>query len=124
MHGLNYAQSKAGNVLLAQEYQKRHMDDGIVSNAWNPGNLDSELMRHHFNFLRSLVRWIFLYPAVYGAYSELWAGWADEAGKEEMKGGYVGPWGRPVKLRGDLDGSENSTRFSEWCGRETKPYMS
>lgn len=30
---MNYWQSKAGNVLLAQEYQKRHTDDGIVSNA-------------------------------------------------------------------------------------------
>ena len=122
--GLDYGQSKAGNVLLAQEYQKLHMEDGIVSNAWNPGNLDSELMRYHFNFVRSLFRWILLYPAVYGGYTELWAGWAEEAGKEEMKGGYVGPWGRPVKLRSDLEGSENAGRFWEWCERETKPYMS
>ena len=121
--GFDYGQSKAGNVLLAQEYQKHHMDDGIVSNAWNPGNLDSELMRHSSNLLRSLIRWMLLYPSVYGAYTELYAGWSEEAGRETMKGKYFGPWGREVMLRKDLDGSVNQQRFWEWCERETKAYL-
>lgn len=122
--GLDYSQSKAGNVLLAQEYQKRHAADGIVSNAWNPGNLDSELMRHHVNIMRMFFRWILLYPAVYGGYTELWAGWAEDAGKLSEKATYVGPWGRVVKLRADLEGSVNQTRFWEWCEKETKAYVS
>lgn len=35
--GADYAQTKAANALLAQEYQAHHKDDGIVSNSWNPG---------------------------------------------------------------------------------------
>lgn len=121
--GMDYAQSKAGNVLLAQAYQDRHAYDGIVSNAWNPGNLDSELMRHHFNLMRTFFRWVLLYLPVYGAYTELYAGWAEETGKDEMKGRYFGPWGREVMLRADLDGSRNQERFWEWCEKESRPYV-
>ena len=35
--GMDYAQTKAANVLLAREYQERYGKDGIVSNSWNPG---------------------------------------------------------------------------------------
>ena len=122
--GVDYAQSKAGNVLLAKEYQKRHMDDGIVSNAWNPGNLDSELMRYYPNLVRNFFRWVLLYPSVYGAYTELWAGWAEQAGREEAKGGYVVPWGRMGKVRADIGESKNAGRFWEWCEKETKEYAS
>ena len=121
--GLDYGQSKAGNVLLAQEYQEHHPYDGIVSNAWNPGNLDSELMRHHNSIMRTAFRWLLLYPAVYGAYTELWAGWSEEAGKEDMKPGYVAPWGRKGMVREDLAESVNQKRFWEWCERETEPYL-
>jgi NAD(P)-dependent dehydrogenase (short-subunit alcohol dehydrogenase family) len=122
--GVDYAQSKAGNVLLAQEYQKRHADDGIVSNAWNPGNLDSELMRYYPNWFRTIFRWVLLYPSIYGAYTELWAGWAEEAGREEAKGKYVVPWGRVGKLRGDVENSANADKFWGWCEKETKGYAS
>ena len=35
--GLDYAQTKAGNVIMAKEYQAQVGKDGIVSNSWNPG---------------------------------------------------------------------------------------
>lgn len=119
---LDYAQSKACNVLLARQYQRQHPSDGIVSNAWNPGNLMSELQRHQNALVMSLMRWM-LSPPVYGAYTELFAGWAEEAGREERKGAYIGPWGRFVMLRRDVDESGEYERFWEWCERECRPYM-
>ena len=118
--GLDYSQSKAGNVLLAREYGRRHAGEGVVSCAWNPGNLDSELMRYYPTWVRRVFRWVLLYPAVYGAYTELWAGWAEEA----AGGRYVVPWGRVGRVRGDLEESANAGRFWEWCEKETRGYVS
>ncbi|KAJ9620850.1 short-chain alcohol dehydrogenase [Taxawa tesnikishii (nom. ined.)] len=124
----NYAQSKAGNVLLAHEFLQRYGGGGgghagIVSNAWNPGNLVSELQRHQSWYEAVFVNWL-RYPSVLGAYTELFAGWADEAGKEENKGKYVLPWGRFGPVRADLDKGANgkSVMFWEWCERETASY--
>ena len=89
----NYGASKVGNVFLATEFARRHKDSGVVSNAWNPGNLKTELQRHSGTLLLMMTSWM-LYSAVYGAYTELFAGCSDEAGRKEANGGYVWPWGR------------------------------
>lgn len=126
VHGLNsnnYAQTKAANVLLAREFQARYGKEGIISNSWNPGNLASELQRHTPWYQAILFKWL-LYPPVYCAYTELFAGWSEDAGQEDKKGAYIGPWGRFVILRSDIDQSPDSKRFWEWCEKETKPYMS
>jgi len=119
---LDYGQSKACNVLLAKAYQDRYGKDGIVSNAWNPGNLRTELARHVPAWLRA-IQPLFCYPAIYGAYTELFAGWAEEPAKPEHKGAYIGPWGRFVMLRPDIDQSPDTNKFWEWCEKETQTYM-
>lgn len=121
VQGVNYAQTKAGNVLLAREYAARHAGDGIVSNAWNPGNLSSELQRHSPWWQRVLFQWV-LHPSVYGGYTELFAGWSEEAGQREKQGAYIGPWGRFVMLRKDVDESSQGKRLWEWCEQETKAF--
>ncbi|KAK5121599.1 hypothetical protein LTR85_004771 [Meristemomyces frigidus] len=120
--GTDYAQSKACNVLLAKEYQRHYGADGIVSNAWNPGNLTSELQRHQ-TWIESVMTKGLVFPTVYGGYTELFAGWSEEAGREENRGKYVGPWGRFVVLRKDIEGNvEGAKKFWEWCGKETGQY--
>ncbi|EMC96827.1 hypothetical protein BAUCODRAFT_34224 [Baudoinia panamericana UAMH 10762] len=119
----DYAQSKAANVFLSREYQSRIGNaSNIASNAWNPGNLLSELQRHQ----RGLEAWFtakLCYPPRLGGYTELFAGWSEEAGARENWGRYVGPWGRFVGLRSDIEGNgERAGRFWEWCERETKAY--
>ncbi|TKA83936.1 hypothetical protein B0A55_00202 [Friedmanniomyces simplex] len=120
----DYAQSKACNALLAREYQARRGDAaGIVSNAWNPGNLQSELQRHQ-TFAERVVTKALIYPTVLGAYTELFAGWSEAAGEEGNRGRYIGPWGRFVVLRRDVAGNEvGAKRFWEWCERETGRYQ-
>lgn len=117
----NYAQSKASNVLLAHEYQRRHGSVGIVSNAWNPGNLKSELQRH-MSVPEGAVAALISHDVKYGAYTELFAGWSADAGKAENFNKYIGPWGRFVALRDDIKSSEMGSKFWEWCERETKNY--
>lgn len=120
----DYAQTKACNALLAREYQARLGDKaGVVSNAWNPGNLTSELQRHQ-TFIESVVTKALIYPTVYGGYTELFAGWSPEAGKAENRGRYVGPWGRFVILRKDIaENKDGAGMFWEWCEKETKQYQ-
>lgn len=122
--GLDYAQSKASNVLLAREFQARCGDKaGVVSNAWNPGNLLSELQRHQGTLERILTRAV-CYQTVYGAYTELFAGFSEEAGRPERKGLYIGPWGRFVALRGDIAANHaGAARLWEWCEQECNAYL-
>jgi retinol dehydrogenase-12 len=126
LHGdriTDYAQSKAANCLLAREYSVRYgKDSGIISNAWNPGNLSSELQRHSSAMEKFFIKFL-CYEPIFGGYTELFAGWSEEAGKQENAGKYVVPWGRFGVLRSDVLASEEGGKLWEWCERESKPYM-
>lgn len=118
----NYGQSKASNVLLANEYQRRFGNSGIVSNAWNPGNLKSELQRH-LSVPEHLIATFISHDVRLGAYTELFAGWSADAGKAENLNKYIGPWGRFVALREDIKTSDQGSKFWDYCERETKNYQ-
>ncbi|KAK9483352.1 hypothetical protein V1527DRAFT_380056, partial [Lipomyces starkeyi] len=100
---ITYAHSKAGAVLLANEYAKRSVvdaalaeDDGTEKNhaiSLNPGNLKSNLRRHSSRLSNFLFDFI-LYPERLGGVTELYGGLAPETGVEEFNGGYVIPFGR------------------------------
>lgn len=127
----NYGISKAGNWFLATEFSRRYGKDGIVSCAWNPGNLKSELQRDAGIISRFFTSFL-LFPTVYGAYTELYAGWSPDLSLEN-NGAYVYPWGRvgTDTLRGDLlaasrsveeGGTGQAGKFWEWCDKETKQF--
>lgn len=78
-----YGVSKAGNYLHGTEYARRHKDDGIVSVALNPGNLDSDLYRSMSPVITAVLRRVMLYPSVYGAYTELFAGLSPDVTMEK-----------------------------------------
>lgn len=127
----DYCQSKAGNIFLAFETARRYGDDGIISVAWNPGNLQSGLYRHMGQFPKWVMDKTWLHPPVFGAYTILYAGWSGEI-TGESNGAYIIPWGRFGKLRADIKtgrlgaeedgGSGVAGRFWEWCVRSTKSY--
>ncbi|KAJ7147050.1 hypothetical protein C8R43DRAFT_538612 [Mycena crocata] len=87
---LLYGQSKLGNVAFSNELSRRYADQGIVSVALNPGNLKTELQRHIPGFQRKLNS--ILYPASYGALTQLWAGTTEEGAT--LGGKYLIPWAR------------------------------
>ena len=64
----SYMASKAGNVFMSAEFARRNpLKDGrgVISNAWNPGNLKTELARHTPRWQIMLFSWM-LYPMVFG----------------------------------------------------------
>lgn len=119
----DYAQSKASNVLLSRAFAQRYASSGIISNAWNPGNLQSELQRHQTWYEAAITK-LFIYKTKLGGYTELFAGWAPEAGLKENAGRYVGPWGRFAVLRKDIGADKTvEEKLWSWCERETKAYL-
>ena len=80
--------------MLASEFARNHPfhDNKIITNAWNPGNLKSDLQRHASKVRLMATSWM-LFPSVNGAYTELFAGWSEDAGRVENHGKYIWPWG-------------------------------
>ncbi|KAI1764203.1 NAD(P)-binding protein [Hypoxylon sp. FL1150] len=125
----NYAQSKVGNVFFARSAAKTTPQTGIVHAAFNPGNLRTELQRH----LSGIGPWIvdyFVYPAIYGAYTELWAALTPEL-TPAKSGAYVYPWGRFGDLPAGIEtalkeksgaGTGVSDAFVDWCGKQTEAF--
>lgn len=129
---VNYGQTKAANLLLSAEFARRYpvAESGVISNAWNPGNLKSELGRHMG--LQMMFINLITHPPIYGAYTELFAGWSEEAGKTENNGLYIIPWGRFGAFRQDVGeslkskaegGSGKAAQLWEWCEKETRQYV-
>lgn len=73
-----YGMSKTASYLLAFEYGRRvGATTGIVSVALNPGLIKTDLQRH-FNPVQRFVAHAMFHPAVFGAYTELFAGLSTE----------------------------------------------
>lgn len=128
---VNYGQSKAGNNYYAAEMHRRFGIEGILSLAFNPGNLHTELQRHANAAVRFGMK-IGGYRAVYGAYTELFCGFSSDLTMENG-GGYVVSLGRVGTdlLRNDVKNAtmaaKNSedgiaTKFWEWSVKETIRY--
>jgi len=114
---LLYCQSKFGNVLVANELARRYADKGIVSTALNPGNLRTDLQRH----LGSVQSWILnkiLYPAHYGALTQLWAGTSAEGAG--LNGKYLIPWARVGSTRSEARDPKLGEKLWDWLVEETK----
>ncbi|KAH0842260.1 putative oxidoreductase [Fonsecaea pedrosoi] len=122
-----YAISKAGNLFYASEYGKRSRTQGpsVVSTCFNPGNLRTELQRY-VPPTRRMLQNLMLYPAIFGAYTELFSGFSEDV-STEINGCYIGPWGRVLDVRADVKESCKSVEeggngiaraFWEWSDRE------
>lgn len=126
----DYAQSKAANILLAREYQARYgtvMSTSaekrrIVSVPFHPGALKTELLRHQ-TWYEDVFAALFCRPAVYGAYTELWAGWSEDVGKKENEGKYVVPWSRFGPVKETVEPSMVGPRLWEWCERAARDFL-
>jgi retinol dehydrogenase-12 len=128
--GVDYSQSKAANVYLASEFANHHSKAGIVSVSWNPGNLKTELQRHTPSWQSTMFKWI-LYPAIFGAYTELYAA-CSPAITSSKNGAYLAPWGRIYDVRSDIaagikskqeGGTGEAERFWRWCEKESAKFV-
>ncbi|KAJ3481616.1 hypothetical protein NLG97_g7775 [Lecanicillium saksenae] len=125
-----YSASKAGVYYQGTEYARRHRSEGIVSLPVNPGNLKSDLQRHHPSIAQKIGNWM-LYPPVNGAYTELFAGLSPKVTMAES-GSYVIPFGRFSFIRSDIEqgsrleaegGTGMGKIWYDWCIEQVKTYM-
>lgn len=126
----NYSSSKAGNWLLASEFDKRVRKHGIVVVAQNPGNLRTKSWDGIPWVVRKVLSPILHAPKM-GAYTELWAGLSPEVTVED--GGKTAiPWGRwhPSPRKDILEslkekeegGTGLAGEFWKWCEEQTREY--
>ncbi|EXJ88756.1 hypothetical protein A1O3_01820 [Capronia epimyces CBS 606.96] len=122
-----YGTSKAANFLLANEFAKRFGSrDGVLHNAYNPGNLATNLGRH----LDPISAWVIgflVYPPILGAYTELYAGLSPDLTIANDQGVCIVPWGRRLATRPDIQaelGKEggNAEKLFDWCDRVTSEF--
>ncbi|KAH7374071.1 putative short-chain dehydrogenase [Cadophora sp. MPI-SDFR-AT-0126] len=125
----NYMQTKAGGTMLATEFAKRLGSNGILSVSVHPGLMRTELQRNMGVIGPAIMKLLFKGP-VYGAYSEMYAGFSPEL-EAKHNGGYVMAWGRIAPLPDDISkalkgkaegGSGARQIFVEYCDRETKEF--
>ena len=126
--GSNYAQSKAGNLMLAQWFRDELKKDGILSICFNPGNVnDRYTVRRNFectDFQAFLLEKLLLHPVIKGAYTELWTALTQDLSLDDPTL-YIAPWGQKNWNRWDIEEALKSgmpAKFADWCWRETKSY--
>lgn len=139
----NYTQSKVGMLFLAQEMAMRYGEKadpsrrgrGVVSVAWDPGNVASDLGRYVPWLVWRLMKMTYLYPVAMGVHSPLLAGWSEEARAmydDEDNGDMVIAWGRLANVRADVrrnlkrkvDGGDGGAeRFWKWCEEMTAEFI-
>ena len=94
----------------------------------NPGNLRTDLFAQQ-GFLFRLQVALMHYPAVRGAYAELFAGFSPEITPETA--GYVFPFGRLQPICKELQlatkpeekgGSDLLRKFWEWSEKQVEPF--
>ncbi|KAI0266574.1 NAD-P-binding protein [Gloeopeniophorella convolvens] len=113
-----YDQSKHGNAVFAQELARRYGDKGLVVTACNPGNLRTDLQRHLNRFTQSLLYYLVLYPAPFGALTQLWAGTSPET--LDHNGKFLIPWARVGPTPPKADDPEIGKRLWEELEEATK----
>jgi len=128
--GRYYCMSKAGNFLLASEFDRRAREDGIICLTQNPGNLRTKIW-DDAPFLLRIIMKITLHDAKFGAYTGLWAGLNKDI-KTEDGGRYAIPWGRwhpnPRKdiveglKRKEEGGTGVAAEFWDWCELQTSQF--
>ncbi|KAG9104133.1 hypothetical protein FRC07_009842 [Ceratobasidium sp. 392] len=77
-----YAQSKWGNIAFSNELARRHESQGIISTSLHPRGIKTELQRHStLTGVEESLRDSILWPAPYGALTQLYAGTVPEGDK-------------------------------------------
>jgi retinol dehydrogenase-12 len=98
-----YGQSKAINVYQANLWPREHADSGVVSLSLDPGNVKKTELGRHFKRPRILkfILDLILYPAKYGAYTEMYAAISPDL-TIANNGDYIVPWGYVGIARSDI----------------------
>ncbi|KAJ6576802.1 NAD-P-binding protein [Mycena sp. CBHHK59/15] len=106
-----YSQSKFGNLVFSNELWRRYGDQGIVSVALHPGNIQTPLWRHTKGLAMKIMD-MTLYPVENGALTQLWAGTTE--GGTAAGGKYLIPWARIGPSRRDATDPTLGKQLWNW----------
>ncbi|KAI0809191.1 NAD-P-binding protein [Irpex lacteus] len=109
--------SKTANVIISNEVAKRYGDQGIVAISVNPGNIATELYRT-FSGIKEFIVHLILYPAPYGALTQLYAGTDPHA--TAFNGGFLVPWARVGPLPEATKDPAVGKKLWDWLEDHTK----
>jgi NAD(P)-dependent dehydrogenase (short-subunit alcohol dehydrogenase family) len=113
-----YNKSKFGNVVVASELARRY-GDKIVSTSLHPGSIQTDLQRNLPWWQQTILN-LKLYPATYGALTQLYCATAPSAA--DANGKFFIPWARLGEAnKGALDPQVGEKLWS-WLETETKKY--
>lgn len=124
-----YGISKAGNYYYGTQFAKLYKNAGICSVSLNPGNLKTDLQRHVPRWQMLVINRL-VYPPLFGAYTELFAGLSPDVTLEKS-GAWIEPWGRFDAPRADLEkgskseaegGTGIAEKFWKWSEEQIKQY--
>lgn len=120
-----YGISKAASILYSAEFARRYKSQGVESVSMDPGNLATNLYKDMARWQHFLAKKVALKPAIYGAYTELFAGLSSEVGT----GSWVVPWGKIAFPRKDIETASRAdseggtaTEFWDWCETQVSSY--
>ncbi|KAI9435207.1 NAD(P)-binding protein [Russula earlei] len=113
-----YSKSKFGNVVVARELARRY-GDKIVSTSLNPGNINTDLQRHMPHWQVVILRWM-IYPATYGALTQLYCATAPAAA--DANGKFFIPWAREGKANKATEDPQVGEKLWAWLEEETKKH--
>ncbi|EMG50399.1 hypothetical protein SBY92_000259 [Candida maltosa Xu316] len=113
-----YGQSKAGNVIQARTWSRKHGNPNVISSSICPGYLDTDLQRHVSTIEMKIGGWL-LHPRRYGAYTELYAALSPDV----KDGQHSISFGVPSHARKDLTSDAVGDRLWDYLQKETDPYV-
>ncbi|KAJ5375044.1 Glucose/ribitol dehydrogenase [Penicillium concentricum] len=127
--------STSGTWILSREFARRYSKDGIVSVCLNPGFLKTASFNGTPAAIMFVLNKVLLSDAIYGAYTELYAGLSSDITLENS-GSYIIPWGRirpnEATPRQDLikagdskeeGGLDYGNKFWAWCEEKWNSYV-
>ncbi|EPS99564.1 hypothetical protein FOMPIDRAFT_1050592 [Fomitopsis schrenkii] len=115
-----YFQTKFANAVIGRQYAKRYAEQGLISIALNPGNIETDLQRHlHVPaFVLNIARSLLLHPVDRGALTQLYAGTMPEA--VNHNGGFLIPWARVGRCRPEAYDDALGERLYAWLEEQVK----
>lgn len=113
-----YAQSKAGNLIQARTWSRKHNYPNVISSSLCPGYLYTDLIRNLNSFEQYFVKRL-IYPRRYGAYTELYAAFSPDV----KDGAHTIGFGVPSHARTDLTSEAVGDKTWAYLDKETDAYL-
>ncbi|KAG8947718.1 hypothetical protein FRC04_010492 [Tulasnella sp. 424] len=115
-----YNQSKYGVAAFSNELARRYADQGIISNALNPGAVRTRLFRRLGSFNEWFIFTFLAYPVERGALTQLYVGTSSET--KDANGRWFMPFARECPQDGWTKNPEIEAKLWDWIEEKRKRY--